>query len=143
MNTAIITHTVPAGFRFMLAHEAERLSHGSSIVLYNGELCHGTVRSFGDATMTVALRSGALVTLDLDDPDYRPEDESRDRRPPMDATGEFVALHEVLATPDADIEPLLRAGVALTISGKDDPELREAIAALRRIITDRLRGKAA
>lgn len=138
-----LTLNPPMGFRFMLAHEAERLSHGAPVVLFNGEVCHGTVRSFGDATMTVELRSGALVTLDLDDPDYWPDHEVRDRKPPMDVTGEFVALWEVTATADEDIEPLLRTGNALLRAAVDDPELQEAIAALRRIITNRLRGMAA
>lgn len=143
MTPTIVQQTPPFGFRFMLSHEAERLSHGSPVVLFNGETNHGTVTSFGDATMTVTLRSGALVTLDLDDPDYWPDSEVRDRRPPMSADGEFVALWEVTATRDEDIEPLLRTGNTLLRSAKDDPELREAIAVLRRILTDRLRGKAA
>jgi hypothetical protein len=139
----LMSFTLPAGFRFLLAHEAERLSQGQTIVLFNGELCHGTVKSFGDATMTVTLRSGAVVTLDLDDPDYWPDDESRERRPPMDAAGEFVAIREVLATPDADIEPLMRTSVGLERLAKDDPELKAAIAEVRRILIDRLKGKAA
>jgi hypothetical protein len=143
MTPTLIQYTLPAGFRFLLAPEAERLTHGQSVILYNGEMNHGTVRSFGDATMTVLLRGGALVTLDLDDPDYWPEDEVRERRPPMDSAGEFVAIREVLATPDEELEPLLRASTALAFVAKDDAELRAAVAEVRRILLDRLRGKAA
>lgn len=143
MTPTIIPTNPPAGYRFMLAHEAERLSHGSSVVLFNGEINHGTVKRFGDSWMTVELRGGALVDLDLDDPDFWPDSEVRDRRPPMDASGEFVALKEVLATPDAEIEPLLRTSVALAGMAKNDPELAAALGEVRRIIIDRLKGKAA
>lgn len=143
MTPTIVSAALPAGYRFMLAHEAERLSHGAPVVLFNGELCHGTVKSFGDATMTVVLRSGALVRLDLDDPDYWPDGEGRDRLPPLSADGEFVAVQEVAVTPDEEIEPLLRSSVALERFTKDDPELRAAVAEVRRILINRLKGRAA
>lgn len=144
MTPTIITLDPPKGYRYMLAHEAERLDYASPIVLLHASgLCHGNVIRHGDEDMTVQLRGGAIVTLDLDSPDYWPDDEMRDRRPPMSADGEFVALHEVLATPEDEIEPLLRTGAALAGLAKNDPELATALAEVRRILIDRLKGKAA
>lgn len=139
-----IPYTPPAGYRYMLPHEAERLTHGAFVTLMTAAgPCHGTVRSFGDATMTVTLASGAVVTLDLDDPDYWPDAEIRDRRPPMSVDGEYVALWTTGADDDADVEPLLRTSVALARLMREDPELRAAVAEVRRIIATRLRGRAA
>lgn len=144
MTPTIIPFTPPANYRFMLAHEAERLDWGSPIVLLHAAgMCHGLVKSHTDAGLQVTLRSGAVVTLDLDDADFWPEGEVRDRRPPMSADGEYVALRETGATPDEELEPLLRTGVALTALAKNDPELAAALAVVRRILNDRLRGKAA
>jgi hypothetical protein len=144
MTPTIIPGPPPAGYRFMLAEETERLSHGAPVALmYGSTIERGVVQGFGDATMTVGLSSGALVVLDLDDPDFWPEGEVRARRPPMDRGGEFVALHEVLATPDAEIEPLLRVSVACEYMAKTDPELRAALAEVRRILIDRMKQRAA
>lgn len=133
----------PAGYRFMLAHEAERLTTGDPVVLYNGDKHHGLVWGHTDETMTVKLRSGALITLDLDHPDYWPDNVTRDRRPPMDAGEGLVAISEVLVTPDDEIEPLMKVGAALSGLAKNDPELAAAIAEVRRIFLNRLRDKAA
>lgn len=134
----------PAGYRYMTAHEGESLAAGDPIVLMTpGGMEHALVRGFTDEAMTVTLRSGAIVTLDLDNPDYWPDSESRDRRPPMDVGESIVALHSTEATPDDEIEPLMRTGVALAAAAKDDPELAAAVAEVRRILAKRLRGRAA
>lgn len=144
MTPTIITLTPPPGFRFMLAHEAERLSSGDPIQLITaGGMEHGLVRSHTDEAMSVTLRSGAIITLDLDDPEYWGSDEHRDRRPPMSVDGECVAIKRTEADEDAEIEPLMRTSVALATLMKDDEELRKAVAEVRRIVSARLRGIAA
>lgn len=139
MTPTLVTQTLPAGFRFMFAYEAGQLDYSSPIRL----LCvagveHGVVCGHTDEAITVLLRSGAKVTLDLDHPDYWPDGESRDRRPPMSPDGEVVAIRETGATPDEDVEPMLRASVALARQMKDDVELQAAVARLREIVNDRL-----
>lgn len=145
MTPTIIPTTPPLGYRFMLAHEAERLDYAHPLVIWNGELNHAVVTRCDDSAITVMLRSGATVVLDLDDPDYWPDGEVRDRRPPMSPDGEFVALwaESVAGDADEEIEPLLRTSVALATMMKDDVELRAAVAEVRRIVTSRLRERAA
>jgi hypothetical protein len=141
VSPAYTNGTLPPGWRYMTAHEAETMGYGDPIVLWNGELCHGLVSGFKDDSMRVILRSGAVITLDLDHPDYWADGVHRDRRPPMDS--EFVALHDTEATADEDVEPLLRTSVALARMMKDDPELQQAVARVREIVQNRLRGRAA
>lgn len=143
MPTTITHYIPPAGYRFMLGHEADRLAYADPVVLWNGELVHGAVCACTDEFTKVMLRSGVVVTLDLDHPDYWSDGESRDRRPPQSIDGEFVALHEVLATADDEIEPLMQVGAALAGMAKDDPELAAALAEVRRIFLNRLKNKAA
>jgi hypothetical protein len=133
----------PAGYRFMLAAEAERMTTGDPITLWNGDKLQGLVWGHTDEAMTVKLRSGAIVTLDLDSPDYWPDSRTGDRRPPMDASEGLVAIKETMATEDDEIEPLLKVGNAVAKMAKDDPELAAALAEVRRIFLNRLRGKAA
>lgn len=133
----------PAGYRYMLPSEAERMTTGDPITLWNGDRLHGLVWGHTDEAMTVKLRSGAIVTLDLDNPDYWGRDESRDRRPPMDAGEGLVAIKETMATPDDEIEPLMKVGAALAGMAKNDPELAAALAEVRRIFLNRLKDKAA
>lgn len=143
MPTTMTTLVPPAGYRFMFGHEADRLAYADPVVLWNGELVHGSVCACTDEFTKVLLRSGVIVTLDIDVPEYWPEGQSRDRKPPTSIDGEFVALHEVLATPDEEVEPLLRTSVALASMAKNDPELAEAIANVRRIVLNRLRNRQA
>lgn len=143
MIPTLFERALPAGYRFMLAHEAERIDYADPIKLFNGELIHGTVIRHTDEAMRVQLRSGAHVDLDLDHPDYWPDGESRDRHPPMSRDGEFVAVQEVLATPDVEVEPLLRTSIALAQMAKGDPELAAAVGEIRRIILNRLKGRVA
>lgn len=133
----------PAGYRYLLPSEAERMTTGDPITLWNGDKLHGLVWGHTDEAMTVKLRSGALITLDLDSPDYWPDNVHRDRRPPMDAREGLVAIKETMATPDDEIEPLLKVGNAVAIMAKDDPELAAALAEVRRIFLNRLKERAA
>lgn len=129
--------TPPKGFRFMLAHEADQLQYAEPVTVWDGSsLWPGVVTGHTDESMKVMLRSGAILTLDLDHPDYWPIDDVRDRRPPHDGTN--VVIKRLDATPDEDVEPLLRTSVALAVAMKDDTELQQAVARLREIVRDRL-----
>lgn len=140
--TQIPDLTPPAGFRFLTAHEAECLSAGDPIVLLTpGGVEHALIRSFNDEAMKVTLRSGAVVTLDLDHPDYWPASRTGGRRPPTD--GESIAITRTGATADEDVEPLLRVSVAVSEMMKDDPELVAAVQRVREIVAKRIRGIAA
>jgi hypothetical protein len=142
MATTIPALTPPPGFRFMTAHEAECMNAGDPIVLLTpGGVEHALIRAFTDEDMRVTLRSGAIVVLDLDSPDYWPAMRTGGRRPPTD--GESVAICRTGAVPDEDVEPLLRASVALAEMMKDDPELAQAVARVREIVSKRVRGIAA
>lgn len=113
MTPTLLPATVPPGYRFMLPDEAERLAHRAPIELFSaGMICRGVVKSFGDATMNVLLNGGGVVSLDLDDPDYWPDGEVRDRRPPMTSDGEFVALRKH-SDDERDLLPELKASIRL------------------------------
>jgi hypothetical protein len=119
------------------------MEYADPIKLWNGELVHGTVTAHTDECLKVTLRSGAIVTLDLDSPDYWPDGEHRDRRPPLSPDGEFVAIRETMATPDEELAPLLRVSAATARLAKNDPELAAALGEVRRILMERLRERAA
>lgn len=132
----------PPGWRYLTAHEGECMNYSDLIVLWDGrDKHHGIVYGHNDEKLICTLRSGAIVRLDLDHPDFWPASRTGDRNPPSD--GELVAIRETGATADADVEPLLRVSVAVSQMMKDDPELAAAVRRVREILAARIRGVAA
>lgn len=147
MTNKEILDTMPAppkGFRYMTAHEAEGMEWGDPIRLMTpAGMEHALVRGFKDDAMTVVMRSGAVIVLDLDDPNYWPDARVGDRRPPLNVQDSIVAIRETGATADEDVEPLLRVSVAVSELMKHDEELQHAVARVREIVALRIRGIAA
>jgi hypothetical protein len=108
-------------WRAMTGDEADRLEHGDKVALMNvqeGTVVTGTMYSATDAAINIKTRAGAIISLDIDNPDYWDFDETaegsspRERRAPQSDEGEWVAI-VTGQTDNTDLTVAIRASIEI------------------------------